>query len=205
LALLAAASCVPVAGRGAGRGPVYLAARPVAALAGAVEGGPEDAEETLPPEAAVAPLLPAGIGVRGGLAAYPVTSDREVDLRAAMGVYFHFAEKETRRLEGNLSYCWDSADGSPAPSESENHAYTAGLNYVSYLGTSGFLYWSVGGGVIAESLYVDDYFFGYLEAAAGYWIGSGQKGIDLRAGIQTPFGSDVNVNLVVFLAIGYDI
>ena len=194
-AALAAASCVPVVGRGAGRGPVYLAARPVAALAGAVGDG----DDAPPLDAVITPLLPAGAGVRVGLTTYPVTSDWDVDSRMTFGGYFHFAERETSRFEGGISLLRDNTDSS------ENHAYVAGVNYVGYLGAQGFLYWSLGGGAISETLYADNYFFGYLEAAAGYWIGSGQRGIDLRAGIQTPFGSDVNVNLVVFFVIGYDI
>jgi hypothetical protein len=198
-AALAAASCVPVVGRGVGREPVHIDARPVAALVGAdLTDGPEDREGPLPLDA-VAPLLPAGIGVRAGYATYPVTSDQEVDSRLAMGVYFHFAEKETRRFEGSVSFAGDGTD------TSENRAYVVGINYVRYVGAQGFFYWSVGGGAISEALYADDYFFGYLEASTGYWIGSGQRGIDLRAGIQAPLGSDTNVNLVVFFAIGYDI
>jgi len=197
--LLAAASCVPVAGPGAGRGPVYLAARPVASLAGAIGDDSDDEEGPRPLDAAIAPFLPAGIGVRAGYTAYPVTSDRDVDSRMTLGGYFHFAEKETRRFEGSVSFMGDGTD------TSENHAFVAGVNYVGYLGPQGFLYWSVGGGAISESLYVDDYFFGYLEASAGYWIGSGQRGVDFRAGIQTPFGADVNVNLVIFFVVGYDI
>jgi hypothetical protein len=197
--LLVAASCAPVAEPGVGRAPVYLAAHPAAALAGAIGDGSDDEEAPSPLDAAIAPLLPAGMGVRAGYTAYPVTSDRDVDSRMTFGGYFHFAEKEASRFEGSVSFMGDGTD------RSENRAFVAGINYVGYLGTEGFLYWSVGGGAISESLYVDDYFFGYLEASAGYWIGSGQKGIDLRAGIQAPFGADVNVNLIIFFVIGYDI
>jgi hypothetical protein len=197
--LLAAASCVPVAGSGAGRGQVYPAAHPASALAGAIGDDSDDEEARSRPDAGIAPLLPAGMGVRAGFTAYPVTSDRDVDSRMTLGGYFHFAEKETSRFEGSVSFMGDGTD------RSENRAFVAGINYVGYLGTEGFLYWSVGGGAISEKLYVDDYFFGYLEAAAGYWVGSGQKGIDLRAGVQTPFGSDVNVNLIIFFVVGYDI
>jgi len=148
-----------------------------------------------------------GIGLRVGLASYPNATEHEVaSPRNLFGVYWHFAETETKRLQGEAAYLQSSLDPETAgePGPWENRYVTVGLSYVKYLGRAGLVSMSTGGGVIIEDWYGDQAALGYLDASLGYWISLGQKGLDVRVGCQVPIGRDPNVPLVVLVSVSYD-
>jgi hypothetical protein len=136
--------------------------------------------------------------VRAGLATFPVVEDFEMDPRTALGLYVHFGESEGRRLEGGLDYLPDAEDAS------ENFYYSLRFAYVRYIGRQGLFYWSAGGGVIRETWYQEEHTFGFAEAGLGYWLGLGQKGLDLRLAVQAPVGEDQNVFLATVFSASYD-
>ncbi len=185
-------------------GPTWAAleARPVAsALRGlddAAADEPGEVEEVtgFPRFAAFA----SGLGVRARMTAYPVTSDFDMDARVVGAtLYYHFKETEAARIEGYFSFLRDAVDGG------ENNSISFGADYVKYVGEAGFMHWVAGVGVIRETLYLDSYTGGCLRGAVGYRLGTGEKGVDLRAGMELPVGKGVNVQMALFFTVGYDL
>ena len=135
---------------------VFWTARPAPVLAGNPDGGSEG-DLDAPDETAFA----SGLGLRAGYTSYPGTVASETQPRTLVGVYYHFAETERRRLEGALAYV---ASGTRP---SENLYCSAGLSYVGYIGETGFLSWSAGVGGLIERWYGEDHLFAYLDVSLG--------------------------------------
>jgi hypothetical protein len=175
-----------------------LLGRPVAVSLAELDGEPPE-EEPEPPEPPVVTVsLPAGLGVRGGLATYPATEDYDLDPRLSLGVYYHFAEKETQRLEAGADLLMDGEDAG------ENRYWAAHVDYVKYVGKTQAMHWSAGGGLFLEKLYDRSYTTVYIQGGVGYTLGQAEKTLDLRAGLQLPVGKDLNALLVLTVGAGYD-
>jgi hypothetical protein len=139
----------------------------------------------------------SGLGVRAGFGDFLYFTDHPVFLRSCMGLYYHFSEKETGRLEGGIDY-------SPSQSApSENYYWTVRLDYVKY--TGGPFYVSAGGGLIYEELYGQNGLYGCVGAAAGNRLALGSKQVDIRLGLQIPLGEKLNAPWFMSLALGYDL
>jgi hypothetical protein len=195
LSALAVSSCgTASAPAGAGADGALWTARPAPVLAGYPDGESEG-DLDAPDGAAFA----SGVGLRAGYTSYPGTVASETQPRALIGVYYHFAETERRRLEGAFAY---AASGERP---SDNLYCSMGLSYVGYIGETGFLTWSAGAGGLIERWYGEDHLFAYLDVALGYWVSMGQKGLDLRLDVQLPMGDGVNAPTILLFAVGYDI
>lgn len=200
--LLLAGCCSLAALSCARREAVIPSPGPVAATYGELRPGREpgqEAAESEPAERFDAASFPAGFGVRAGTVACPGTIDYEVEPRGSLGVYYHFMGSSRQRLEGGADLARDRVH--PA----DNYYLALRFDYVKYVGETGFLYWSAGGGLRLEKLYADNPRSGFADAGIGYCLGLGfRRELDLRLGLQLPVGRGLNASLLVYLIAGYD-
>jgi hypothetical protein len=143
--------------------------------------------------------FPAGLGLRFGAIGYLESTTDDVSPRALLGAYCHFGESETTRFEAGVDFTPDVENAG------DSYYVVADLHFTGFIGSSGSVYYRLGGGGIFETRGKTTATVGMLDVGGGVWVRVNEKtGIFAGVTAQFPVGEELNVPVVVLVSGGVD-